>query len=142
MLLFVIIIVSCAIISITSGIICDRYYYSVNKIINKILYVIFIGSVIIGFITLFITIGFLINLAHDHTSDQQEKYDYLNYRIEHNLISTDDIEEIEKFNYQIEASKENHDNIWYGIVYGTYWKFDKTIDLNKAVKSYSDRLNN
>jgi hypothetical protein len=140
MLLFIIIIVSCAIISIISGIICDRYW--INEIINKILFIIFAGSALVGIITLFLTIGFLINLAHDCTSDQQEKYDCLNYRIEHNLISTDDIEEIEKFNYQIEASKENHENIWYGIVYGTYWKFDKTIDLNKAVKSYSDRLNN
>jgi len=140
MLLFIIIIVPCLLTNIITGKWACKYERGTpGRVIPSLIFAI---TGFIGLLTLLFMIGFLMGSAVDNKSALEENYYTMNYKIEHNLITLDDIDKIKRFNDKIIESKENHENIWYGIVYGTYWKFDKTIDLNKAVKSYSDRLNN
>jgi hypothetical protein len=139
MFLFIIIIVPCLLTTIISGKIGCKYERGTpGRVIPSFIFTI---TGFIGLLTLLVMIGFLMGNAIDQKPELAENYYIMNYKIEHNLITLDDIDKIKCVNDKIIESKENHDNIWYGIVYGRYYLCeDFIVDEKKAIKSYTERL--
>lgn len=134
MLLIITLILVLAIITTVSGIIhnkTDGYY--TWPAVTFALSLICTGIAVIGFLTM------LSNKARS-MNKYELKYESLLYRMEHQNIDEEDLEEIKDVNKEINRAKELDGNIWIGFFCMNNIKDYELIDYNEAVQIYAKNL--